>query len=274
MPTALAVRTRAARDVPVAVSAAVAPLLRRPASGTVLGCFPTAVYVLLPGAAVLAVVTTDGVRLPGALVVAAPSADGPFDRHAPGGEAAVADGALVLDGTAYRPVRTWTPRERTPGVLQPAAVTALADLLPPSPHTGAVADRLHRATAALAAALAGGRGLTAAADGLLGLGPGLTPAGDDVLAGALVASVQLGRPLPALAAQVLRRGSATTALSADLLRHAAAGRAAPPVLGLLDALVGARPVGPALASLLAVGSTSGHDTATGVLVAAEAMRAS
>jgi hypothetical protein len=274
MPTALAVRTRVARDVPVAVSAAVAPLLRRPAPGTVLGCFPTAVYVLLPDAAVLAVVTRDGVRLPGALVVTATSREAPFDRHGPRSVAAVADGALVLDGTAYRPVRAWTPRERTTGVLQPAAVTALAHLLPPSPHTGAVADRLRAGTAGLADALSNGSDPTAAADALLGLGPGLTPAGDDVLAGALVASVQLGRPVPALAAHVHRRRSATTALSADLLRHAAAGRAAPPVLGLLDALVGARPVGPALAGLLAVGSTSGHDTATGVLLAARATGAS
>ncbi len=68
-----------------------------------------------------------------------------------------------------------------------------------------------------------------------------------------------------------RRGDATSALSADLLRHAGEGRAAPPVLGLLDALVGARPVVPALADLLAVGSTSGHDTATGVLLAARAL---
>jgi hypothetical protein len=70
---------------------------------------------------------------------------------------------------------------------------------------------------------------------------------------------------------VHRRAGRTTTLSADLLRHAGAGRAAPPVLDLLDALAGSRPVAPALAGLLAVGSTSGHDTATGVLLAARAL---
>lgn len=273
MPTALAARTRTGRDVPAAVSTAVAPLLAAPATGTVLACFPSAVYVLLPDAAVLALVTSDGLRLPNALVVAATSREAPFAAYAPGSAARTVDGALELDRVRYRPVRSWAPRERTTGALHPAAVAALAGLLPAAPHAGVVADRLRAGATRLGQALSTGEGLAAAADALLGLGPGLTPAGDDVLAGALVTSAQLGHALPALAARVGERGKATTALSADLLRHAAAGRAAPPVLGLLDALVGARPVGPALAGLLAVGSTSGHDTATGVLLAAQAQLA-
>ena len=75
MPTTLAVRTHPGLDVPVAASTAVAPLLRRPAAGTVLARFPAAVYVRLDGGAVLAVVTSDGLRLPCALVVAATSAE-------------------------------------------------------------------------------------------------------------------------------------------------------------------------------------------------------
>jgi hypothetical protein len=271
MPTALAARARTGRDVPAAVSTAVAPLLAVPARGTVLACFPSAVYVLLPGAAVLALVTSDGLRLPNALVVAATSRDAPFGAYGPGSAAGTADGALVLDGVRHRPVRRWTPRERTAGALQPAAVAELADRLPAPPHPAVVADRLHLGATRLARALSSGDGSAAAADALLGLGPGLTPAGDDLLAAALVTSAQLGHPRPSLAARVHERGDVTTALSADLLRHAAAGRAAPPVLDLLDALVGARPVGPALAALLAVGSTSGHDTATGVLLAARAL---
>ena len=267
MPNALAVRTRPGLDVPAAVSTAVAPLLRSPAAGTVLARFPAAVYVRLASGAVLALVTSDGLRLPNALVVAATSRTAPFTRHAPAGDAAVRDGALVLDGVRYRAVRTWTPRERTAGTVQPAAVAALDDLSPPAPS----GVRLRAATARLADALHDGDGLPGAADALLGLGPGLTPAGDDVLAGVLVTHVHLGPGLPALAARVRERAAATTALSADLLGHAAHGRAAPQVLGLLDALVGARPVAPALADLLAVGSTSGSDTATGVRLAARAL---
>ena len=268
MPTTLAVRTRAGVDVPVAVSTAVAPLLHAPAAGTVLARFPAAAYVRLDGGAVLALVTSDGLRLPCALVVAAGSTSSPFAGTAPGVAAAVGDGVLELDGVRYRPVRTWAPRERTGGRLQPAAVAELEGRLPPAPHVGETARRLHAGTARLGDGLRTGDGLAGAADALVGLGPGLTPAGDDVLAGVLVTCVQLGHPLPALAARVRQRAGATTALSADLLRHAAGGRAAPPVLGLLDALVGTRPVGPALADLLAVGSSSGHDTATGVLLAA------
>ena len=43
------------------------------------------------------------------------------------------------------------------------------------------------------------------------------------------------------------------------------------VLGVVDALVGAAPLGPALSALLAVGHTSGADTAAGVLGAGAAL---
>jgi hypothetical protein len=273
MPTALAVRTRGAGvDVPVAVSTAVAPLLHGRARGRVLARFPAALYVHVDGSGVLALVTSDGIRLPCALVVAARSTEVPF-AEASEATAAVVDGALELDGVRYRPVRSWTPRERTRGRLQPAAVAELAALLAdaPAPHAGEVARRLADGASRLAAGLRTGDGLAGAARALVGLGPGLTPAGDDVLAGALVTCAQLGHPLPALVAGVRDRAGATTTLAADLLAHAGAGRAAPPVLGLVDALVGTRPVGPALAALLALGSSSGHDTATGVLIAAGAL---
>lgn len=273
MPTALAVRSSARVDVPAAVSTAVEPLLRTPTTGTVLACFPAAVYVRLRSGAVIALVTSDGLRLPNALVVAAASRRRPFDEHGTVSGAAVADGVLVLDGVRYRPVRTWTPRERTAGDLSPAVVAALEERLraAPPPHRGESARRLRTGTARLATALRCGTGLGGAADDLLGLGPGLTPAGDDVLGGVLVTCAHLAAGAPVLAAAVRRRAGATTALSADLLGHAAEGRAAPPVLGLLDALVGARPLGPALADLLAVGASSGHDTATGVLLAARVL---
>jgi len=267
------VRTVAGPQVPVAASTAVGPLLRTSATGSVLAVFPAAVYVRLASGAVVAVVTSDGLRLPNALVVAAARTDAPFARHAPGGRAAVTGGALVLDGVRYRPVRTWTPRASTGGTLQAHAVAALDARLTAAPpaHAGEVAARLRAGAAALGQALRTGAGLAGAADALLGLGPGLTPAGDDVLAGALVTCVHLGTGVPALAVRVRQRAHATTALSADLLQHCAEGRTSAPVLGVLDALVGARPLGPALDALLAVGSTSGSDTATGVLLAARTL---
>jgi len=68
-----------------------------------------------------------------------------------------------------------------------------------------------------------------------------------------------------------RAGERTTALSATLLRCATDGLAAQPVLDLVDALVGRQPLEPALRALLAVGHTSGHDSARGVHVAAAAL---
>ena len=257
MPTALEVRTRTVLDVPVAVSTAVAPLLATPATGVVLASFPAAVYV----------------RLDCGRVLAAGSRQAPFAQVRAGDPAEVTGGALVLQGLRCSPVRAWAPRERTAGTLQADAVDVLDALLCAAPpvHTGEVARRLDAATTRLADALSGRHDLACAADALVGLGPGLTPAGDDVLAGVLVTQVHLGHRLDALAAHVARRAGATTALSAELLRHAGEGRAAPPVLGLLEALVGARPVEPALLALLAVGSTSGADTATGVLLAARSL---
>lgn len=271
MLTTCTARAVAAHDVPVVASTAVGGLLRRSTPATVLARFPAAVYVLLPDGAVLSVVASDGLRLPNALVVTATSAQAPFAGHDPGTAAAVTDGDLLVGAVRYRPVRSWAPRETTAGRLRPDAVAELAALVAaaPSRHTGEVAVRLRAGAGALADAVRTGDGH--AADALLGLGPGLTPAGDDLLAGALVTCAHLGGGLPELASRVRRRGHLTTALSADLLRHACAGRAAPPVLGLVDALVGARPVAPALTDLLALGATSGADTATGVLVAARAL---
>jgi hypothetical protein len=124
--------------------------------------------------------------------------------------------------------------------------------------------------------MGGGHGprALAAADSLLGLGPGLTPSGDDLLAGLLATCCWL-RDDPraaALGRQVVARSAGrTTALSAALLRCAAHGAAARPVVDLVDAVAGRRPLGPALRGLLAVGSTSGHDTARGVHLAAEVL---
>ena len=95
---------------------------------------------------------------------------------------------------------------------------------------------------------------------LVGLGPGLTPAGDDVLAAMLLTlsavpgTQSAVRALVAETAPLLAR---TTALSATLLRHAAAGRGIPEVTELVDALAGSGDLAAATARLLAVGHSSG-----------------
>jgi hypothetical protein len=114
--------------------------------------------------------------------------------------------------------------------------------------------------------------MTAAVLDLVGRGPGLTPAGDDLLAGLLVGLA--GRPDlrdPLAAAVLAAAPRRTTWLSAELLAHAAHGRAAPAVVAVADALAyGDDDALPrALPALLAVGHTSGAALARGLLLAAD-----
>lgn len=287
-----------ATDRPVVASSALRTTLSRgapePAPGRVLAVLPAALYVQVAGD-VVAVVTGDGLRLPNALVLPQDRRQAPFAVHREGGPATLVDGVLRVgvgagagSAVGYRPVREWTPRPHLPGApdpVQPSAVELLARRLGGGPASGEprAAERLATATSLLQSCLSARDldGVRAAADALVGLGPGLTPAGDDVLAGALVTCGQLracpgAAPVAALAAALgqhvsARAATRTTALSAALLRHAAHGLAATPVLAVVDALVGQCALGPALTDLLAVGHTSGHDTARGVLAAAAAL---
>ena len=59
----------------------------------------------------------------------------------------------------------------------------------------------------------------------------------------------------------------TTELSRALLRHAACGRVSGEYAAVLHALVGERPLAPAVAGLLATGSTSGRAMALGLCTA-------
>ena len=98
---------------------------------------------------------------------------------------------------------------------------------------------------------------------LAGLGGGLTPAGDDFLAGAMLRAWLEGRewlcPLLGEAAEQ------TTLLSAALLRAAARGEASAAWHTLLAALGTGGSLDAAVRDVLAVGSTSGADTAAGFL---------
>ncbi len=93
----------------------------------------------------------------------------------------------------------------------------------------------------------------------LGLGCGLTPAFDDACVGAMAVCAAAGRN-----GFRITDLSATTDISARYLRLAAEGYFSQPVLDVLDALYGEKPVTAAIESLLHVGATSGADTLYGM----------
>lgn len=215
-----------------------------------------------------------------------------------------ADGALltVTDagvGLAPRGVEVGTPAEfartaraardaRAGTVVLDAHATAEADLtLLPGPVSdaalaalaGRLASRsaslrpehaaLHGLGARLARELAAGIDPTQAALALIGAGPGATPAGDDVVIGVFAAQTLAGRAdlAAALASAVLPLLPRTTALSATWLRAAAAGEFASFVHALAAALADPARVPDACAKALAVGASSGLDTALALVAA-------
>jgi hypothetical protein len=217
-----------------------------PRSARVLGVHPSCVY-LLAGSELVAVETSDALGLPCAVRLAAVRADGPFAGVRREHSAEVGDGGLRAGPLTVRVARWWAPRP---------------------PRAGSSAGRTDRLAELLA-----GHPAAVPVDGevgdLLGLGPGLTPAGDDVLAGLLVGLHHRPDLRDPLAVEVARLApTRTTALSAALLRHAAAGHGAPTLTAVADALTGAgedSDLDTALDRLLAVGDTSGTALAHGLL---------
>ncbi len=135
----------------------------------------------------------------------------------------------------------------------------------PSPYATSLGRALRRFVA---------EGDAGALAGVVGLGEGLTPSADDVVVGVLAgldlvreaAPEAVGRRralVEALTPEVLRR---TPDLSAQMIRAAAAGHYAEPVLGVLEAL--ADPTHAmlldALVTLSMMGHRSGLDTLSGV----------
>ncbi|MGI8667185.1 MAG: DUF2877 domain-containing protein [Jatrophihabitans sp.] len=260
----------------------------------VLGAFPTALYLQLPTDAVIALLSSDAVLLPIGLALPVSSRRLPLDRalDGTGGAAWLQAGELAVAGLRV-----------TAGSLRSQRLAPVGRPVP-----GQLLR--HRAVRDAALALTGLTGLQLAAlttdpaagvADLLGRGPGLTPAGDDLLCGLLAGSALFGsapfgsapfgsalfgsapfEPAPfepvadrvrlAVLEQLASRPRATTSLSRQLLRCAAAGEGIAQLQAFGSALC--RPgtgasAAAAWAELVAIGHSSGTALGLGLLMAAE-----
>lgn len=275
---------RATTAVPASASTGVAELLRGPARpARILMSLPAAVYLSVPGERgtdVVGVLTSDAARLPLGCVLFRPSNGRPLVSLPPGAPAEVGAGRIVVGDLSVSAAAWWNPRPRLPSprpALLPEGVRQLRHALYGEgvPHSAFTLPGLPTGPGGPLAALRGAvrrADLDAAlrtASRLIGLGPGLTPAGDDVMAGTIAGLVLLGHPsAERFAAGVYSLAAGrTTELSRALLRHAACGRVSGEYAAVLHALVGERPLAPAVAGLLATGSTSGRAMALGLCTA-------
>ncbi len=224
---------------------------------TVLGAFPTAVYLQLPASeVVLAVLSADAVRLPIGLVLAEHSSRLSLACIT---EARLQRGELVLPGLRVRAGTTWSAALGSVG--RPRRSPARPD-----------ASRIGLPAALLATL---GTAAAAAVPDLIGRGPGLTPAGDDLLCGLLAGCVLFDVAADDVAQAVLdtlaSRPRATTSLSRALLHRAVAGEGIPQLSSLAEALCSTSEVrvAPAWDALCAVGHSSGTALGLGLLAAAD-----
>jgi hypothetical protein len=268
--------------VPAAASTGVAALLRGPVRrARILASTPTGVYLHVPGERdgdVVGVLTSDAVRMPLGCVLFRPSTGRPLVSSSATAE--VGGGRVVVGDLAVSAAAWWDPRPRLPSArpaLLPEGVRQLRTTLYGDgvPHSAFELPGLPTGPGGPLAALRGAvrrADLDAAlrtATRLIGMGPGLTPAGDDVMAGTVAGLVLLGHPAaPRFAAGVNALAACrTTELSRAVLRHAAAGRVSSEYAAVLHALVGERPLAPAVDALLTSGSTGSRATALGLCTA-------
>jgi Protein of unknown function (DUF2877) len=261
--------------VAAAFSTAVRPVLTGPVQPVEwLGASASALYLITGPGTVVAVVADDAVRLPCAVVLASTAAELPLTELAPGpgrglmAPASVGDGRVEWTGpngtVTVVGVREWAPRVVGFGHPLPAALDVLSAAVI-GHDIGVEADRV----ALLANAGEDPAAQFAAVARLLGRGPGLTPSGDDVVAGFLLGAYAFGHAVPgAVTAVGELTERATTALSAQLLRHAVHGECIAQVAALVAALTRCPAPGDAVDQLLAVGHTSGAALAAGLLSAA------
>jgi hypothetical protein len=247
----------------------------RPAD--VLGASDRALYLRTVGGGriVVAVVTADAIRLPCALVLGTSSRDVPLTEMRPdaGSPATIGSGRISWRSAAGAVILTigseWAPAR--PGKMSPRRDRAAA--------LRSESRRLRHGSAehalmALEHAARFGHDAGAAHDAvgaLLGAGAGLTPSGDDVLAGFVLAAEAFGLDVSAVRSLLEDLADErTTALSAQLLRHAMGGECIPELAALIRSLAGIGELRRATEVLLNVGHTSGAALATGVAVAAAA----
>ena len=188
-----------------------------------------------------------------------------MDGHRPDDEAVVGGGRIRIVGWELAIVRRWSSAVRP--IDPPTGTTELAEAA--AARRGVPASQLAALTEALEHCVDSTTEDVArsAIDALVGLGPGLTPAGDDVVAGMLTGLHATGHAgLAGRLGRVERLGERTTALSADLIRLAAAGHAGVEVLQLLAAMHTRAPLRRPIERLLSVGHTSGADLATGLAI--------
>lgn len=275
---------RAATSVPASASTGVAELLRGPVRpARVLLSVPAAVYLHVQGVRggdVVGVLTSDAARLPLGCVLFRPSNGRPLVALPTGAPAEVGGGRIVVGDLSVSAAAWWDPRPKLPSrrpALLPEGVRQLRTALYGEgvPHSAFTLPGLPTGPGGPLAALRGAvrradfEAALRTAGRLIGLGPGLTPAGDDVMAGTVAGLVLLGHPgAERFAAGVYALAAGrTTELSRALLRHAALGQVSGEYGAVLHGLVGDRPLGPAVAKLLATGSTSGRAMALGLCTA-------
>jgi hypothetical protein len=221
----------------------------------VLGAFPTACYLQLASAAVIALVTADAVRLPIGVLLPFASQDLPLDE-------------LDLDSIAVQPNRIELGSLTVN--VQPSRQVALNYLgRPAATALGHAQGRLSRHPAyPEVRAMA-----KLPVSQLIGRGPGLTPAGDDLLCGVLAGARMFGRPLSRLTREIEQqlqdRPRATTSLSRALLLRALAGEGLPELSTFGRALIDGAGLPRAVTDLATIGHSSGVALAVGTLVAAE-----
>lgn len=230
----------------------------------------------------------------------------PFARLRRDATVIVGEGRVVLPTATVTVGRWWSPSPRLgrPSAQTLAHASQLLVAALDERHSR-LPDGLASRTAQLEAALDTGDhdAVTNAAGRLLGFGEGSTPSGDDFLAGLIATHALLGHEATAVddvdpdvieggirhgrqdsAMSVLRTlvetraTTATTALSAVLLRHALLGQVCGPAAAVLTTLLRAgvqlpqasmhrgpdAKVTAVLEQLLAVGSSSGRDLAHGI----------
>lgn len=229
----------------------------------------------------VAVVGRQALRVPCAIVLAGGTPRLPGLE--PGAPARVGDGGISWDGGRLAVVRWW-PAATVAGARRGGATSA-ASSADAARHLWTL-QRLvgeHRLPATVPEALAAGTSAllsddpaaaAAALRPVLGLGPGLTPAADDAVAGLLLTFTSWGgtdalRTAAAVGGLLTHElTTRTSAVSAGLLAHAARGRGTPEVVRAAELLTGgASDPNPdeALARLVALGHSSGRDTALGML---------